>query len=416
LFCAALLSSSLAWAQSEPESDSKSEKDHKISIGTSSAEFGSTADTAGIEVGEFGRNKAESDSSAANPADADTEKKKRGEFAATPIPVVNPTIGNGLGGIGMYAVHLDKNDTVSPPSVFGGGGFATDNGSWMIGAGAKLHLRRDLFRILGGAATGRLNYDFFGIGNDDSDDGSRPSIPLTQKVSGFLIEPKIRFLKGWYIGPRYHLMKNTIGLDWDKIGDPDTERPPDLPELDFQLQTAALGFRVEWDTRDNQFYPRKGSLLDFKTDFFSPKLGADRAYQSIEIAYQGFIGFQEKNVIAFRIAACGTSDEAPFYDICLLGLSKDLRGYQVGEYRDYRMLAGQVEYRRELFWRLGLTGFFGMGEVAPRFSDFNTKNLKPGGGFGVRFLLAKENHVNLRVDFAWGEDNSAIYIGLGEVF
>jgi hypothetical protein len=399
--CFVVFSSSLSlvFAQSVVDAASESKEKPKISVGASSAEFGSTAGSAGIGVDELGTNQV------------DPDKKKRGEFAATPIPVVNPTIGNGLGGIGMYAVHFDKHDGVSPPSVLAGGGFATDNGSWLLALGAKLHLSKDRFRVLGGAATGRLNYDFFGIGNEGG--SGRPAIPLTQKISGFLIEPKFRFVGNWFVGPRYHLSKSAIALDWDKI---EGERPPNLPEQDFRLQTAALGFKVEWDTRDNQFYPLRGSFFDVKTDFFSPKFGGDRTYQSLNISYAGFHSFCQKNVIAYRVSACGSSDDAPFYDICLLGLSKDIRGYQIGEYRDYRMLVGQVEYRRELFWRFGAVGFLGAGQVAETFGNFSTDQIKPGGGFGLRFLLARENKVNVRIDYAWGKDSSALYIGLGEVF
>ena len=48
--------------------------------------------------------------------------------------------------------------------------------------------------------------------------------------------------------------------------------------------------------------------------------------------------------------------------------------------------------------------------------DLGGSDVKPGGGVGVRFLLAKQNRINLRFDYAWGQDSSAFYIGLGEAF
>lgn len=91
---------------------------------------------------------------------------------------------------------------------------------------------------------------------------------------------------------------------------------------------------------------------------------------------------------------CVASEKAPFFDLCLLGLSSDLRGYQIGQYRDNRMLVGQAEYRRELFWRLGAVAFAGAGAVGSSFTSFG--NAEPGGGLGLRFVLAKRNHINLR--------------------
>jgi len=75
-----------------------------------------------------------------------------------------------------------------------------------------------------------------------------------------------------------------------------------------------------------------------------------------------------------------------------------------------------VEYRLQLPKRFGLAAFFGLGEVAPDIASFNNDNLKPGGGGGLRFLLAKKNHVNLRVDYAAGLQGGGLYLGVAEAF
>ena len=348
-----------------------------------------------------------------------TEKTKRVEFAGTPIPVVNPTVGNGLGGIGMLAVHLNPKDTESPPSVFGGGAMFTTNGTVAYGFATKLFLKKDLFRITGAIGGGNLHYDFYGPGSESGDDGL--FVPLRHEAFTFLIEPKVRLAKNWYIGPRYQVVKNTLGLDRDRfegILPPGTPLPPDppLPERDLKLKTAALGMRLEWDTRDSQFYPYSGTLLDAIADFNQPAFGSDRASQNVEVAFQGYMGFKQKNVIAYRASVCSSSGDPAFYNLCLLGKSKDIRGYAVGRFQDRRMLVGQVEYRREMFWRVGGVAYIGAGEVAPSFSDFNTKNILTGGAVGVRFALAEQNKINIRVDYAWGRDSTAFYVGLMEVF
>ena len=38
------------------------------------------------------------------------------------------------------------------------------------------------------------------------------------------------------------------------------------------------------------------------------------------------------------------------------------------------------------------------------------------GGVGLRFTLAKRNHVNLRIDYAWGKSSTALYVGVAEAF
>jgi outer membrane translocation and assembly module TamA len=99
-----------------------------------------------------------------------------------------------------------------------------------------------------------------------------------------------------------------------------------------------------------------------------------------------------------------------------LGTHNDVRGYDTGRYRDKLMLTSQLEYRRELPKRLGFAAFFGLGEVAPEVGKFNADNLKPAGGVGIRYTLAKKNHVNFRVDYAVGLDGGGVYMGVTEAF
>jgi hypothetical protein len=80
------------------------------------------------------------------------------------------------------------------------------------------------------------------------------------------------------------------------------------------------------------------------------------------------------------------------------------------------MLSFQAEWRSELWWRFGAAVFVGAGSVAPDFGDFAWKDTLPSGGVGLRFVLAKKNHVNLRMDYAWGKNSSAFYMSVGEVF
>ena len=110
-------------------------------------------------------------------------------------------------------------------------------------------------------------------------------------------------------------------------------------------------------------------------------------------------------------------DNAPFFDLCLFGASNDLRGYPVGRYQDQTLFAVQTELRAELWPRWGAVVFAGVGEVAPNFGDMNTDNLLPSAGFGIRWMAAPKNRVNLRADLAWGEGGeTAFYLSIGEAF
>ncbi len=80
------------------------------------------------------------------------------------------------------------------------------------------------------------------------------------------------------------------------------------------------------------------------------------------------------------------------------------------------MIALQAEYRRQLEGPWGYVVFAGVGEVAPRLFALNLDDLLPSAGVGLRYTLAEENHINLRVDFAYGKEGGAIHFGAGEAF
>ncbi len=350
-------------------------------------------------------------------AGGDDAPPRRVEFVGAPIPVINPTVGNGLGGVAGLAIRLNADDLESPPSFLAAGGGATSNGTWAWGAGGQMHLWGDRLRVLTVVGAGRVNYDFYGIGSNAGDRDR--FLPVEIDALMFTIEPKVRLGRHWYVGPRYFLLDSDAGINLDRLTDRYPDLPPDLPDLpdpDASVRSAALGLRVQRDSRDSTFYPRTGSVFDTKLDFFDSAFGSQRDYQDLEVSYQGYHGVGPKDVIAYRATVCASTGDAPFYAVCMFGQAQDIRGYAVGEYQDRRMLVGQVEYRRDLFWRFGGVAYVGSGAVAPSLEKFADSRFRLGGGVGLRFTLATENRINLLVDYAWGRGSSAFYVGLGEAF
>ncbi|HSG81899.1 MAG TPA: hypothetical protein VLC48_06605, partial [Gemmatimonadota bacterium] len=85
---------------------------------------------------------------------------------------------------------------------------------------------------------------------------------------------------------------------------------------------------------------------------------------------------------------------------------------------DLDLLALQAEYRLPIWRRIGGVVFGGAGQVAPELQAFRLSQFHGSAGFGVRFLVAKEEGVNLRADVAWGvgEVTSGFYLSIGEAF
>ena len=343
-------------------------------------------------------------------------KERKTEFVGAPIPISNPTIGTGLGIVAALLLPLKKSDTISPPAVIGVGGFYTDSHSYTVGAAMKAYIAEDHWRLLGGGATGQIHYDLFlpGVGPG----GSPPSIPINQDVKGLSAEVLRRVSSTLFVGARYIYADTTLKLDAADLDSPATP-----PSRDFAVTAASLGPRFQSDSRDSTFYPLRGALFDLTADFYEPGFGGNRTYQSYKSSLEGFFSTADRQVLAARVSACEVRGDAPVYALCLFGLSSDLRGYSVGRYLDRSMFTAQAEYRAQLpedlgfFGKFGFVAFAGVGEVAPDFGSMNSENLLPSGGVGIRFLLAKENHINFRIDYAWGKSGSkGLYVGVGEAF
>ncbi len=347
-----------------------------------------------------------------------TRKAKRFEPVIAPIPIINPTLGNGLALGGGVLYHLNKDDLKSPPSFTGGGAFRTSNGSRGYVFAQKLVLKEDKYRLLFAAGRANIHFDFFGIGADAGDAGV--SIPIEVAGRGFLADGSMRvFGRHWFAGVRYYIMRSTVNVDRSNVtpsGEGRFPGRPEIPEIDLELRTAGLGPTLEFDSRSDSFYPRAGAQFRFQASFHGRAVGGRRTYETYQAFYNKFYTVSPKHVLALHASGCQATGSVPFYDLCFFGQTKDVRGYEVGRYIDRVMIAGQAEYRVELRGRLGAAAFFGAGEVARRWADLRSDTLKPGGGVGLRFRLTKESHINLRVDYGWGIGSRGLYLGVTEAF
>ena len=348
----------------------------------------------------------------ATPKDQEPDKKKtekRGSLVIAPIPISSPAFGSGLLLITGYVFKLNEQDKTSPPSWLGGGGVFTNNGTRGLVLGARLYFQENKYQTTMAVAKGSANLDFFGIGRIP---GRAPiSVPLSMDGSIFFGEIMRRTARDIFIGPRFQYRKLGAGIDGLV--------PPggfEVPEIDIRSNSVALGLHVQRDLRDSTFYATKGNLFDFTADFFDQAWGSRREYQVYKVAYNGFHEVAPRQVLAYRAMACSANGSVPFYDLCLFGFNNDLRGYTTGEFQNRRMFAGQAEYRLELRKRLGVAAFGGLGGVARRWGDFRSDELLPAAGAGLRFKLDKKNHINYRIDVAFGREGRTLSIGIGEAF
>jgi hypothetical protein len=341
--------------------------------------------------------------------ESETKKKRllRGSFLVAPLPISSPAIGTGIVPVLGYIFPFRRNDKISPPSVIGVAGLATNNGSRGFAVGGQLYLKENTYRITSGFARGNVNYDIYGIGVF-----AGRKLPLNQTGQAFFAE----FLRriGWkfFTGPRFITGRSFLTVVPNNVGN-----FPIPPNIGLNTTLTSIGAKLTRDTSPNRFYPTSGSFFNFTSDFFSQTLGSKYSFQSYKATFSEYWSLSDAQVLAYDAYFCGTGGSPPFYGNCIYGTDNELRGYTAGQYFTRYALATQLEYRRVLPKRFGFVVFGGIGGVIPSGTQlYGSRKFLPSGGGGLRFALSKKYHVNLRADIAQGRDGHTFGMGVGEAF
>ena len=346
----------------------------------------------------------------AQPKDPKEEKKQkeaRGAFVAAPIPTSSPATGTGAVLAAGYIFPFSKKDKVSPPSVIGAAGLFTNNGTRGFAVVGQLYLKENTYKITSAFVRGNVNYDLYGSGIS-----SGLKLPIEQTGQVFLGEFQRRIGWKFFLGPRFSTGHSLITLR------PSNSTVTVPPDVGLHTTLTAIGVHLTRDTSANRFYPTGGTYFTFTSDFFSQALGSKYSFQSYRTSFAKYWSLSPNQVLASDVYFCATGGKPPFYGNCIYGTNNDLRGYTAGKYFDRYMVTTQVEYRLALPMRLGFVAFGGVGEAFPGGDQvlFTNNSFLPGGGGGLRFLLSRQYHVNLRADIAQGKDGHTFSLGIGEAF
>lgn len=343
----------------------------------------------------------------------EAEPPSSGEWLIAPVPGYSPVLGVTLAGAIAKIYRPAGTSKDSPAWITGGAVFATQNGSWGLGLGQKMNLGDDRWRINGGIAYADVRYRYYGIGNDSGD--VNRYVPLRQTAPIVTGKMMYRVSTGWYVGAQIAAANSTTYINANDLP-PEVAPPPEWDGVSESIKAAlnTITPTIEYDSRDSDFFPRQGILFRATGAIFSDLWGSDFNFEIYSLAYNHYFPFGDRGVLAVRTYARVGAGNVPFFALSTLGQGSDIRGYTPGRYRDKALVSGQVEYRHELSQSWCVAAFFGMGAVGPSIGDI--PRALPAGGFGVRYRLTKESKASIRVDVAWGRDDNAFYISMGEAF
>jgi hypothetical protein len=272
----------------------------------------------------------------------------------------------------------------------------------------QLWFKRETYNIYGELGYQKENYLFFGTGNNV------PSYFHERyyvKVPRFQINALKKFYPHFYAGLKYAIDYNTF----TQFNDTGLLIKGTIPGSKGGYISGG-GAVIKYDNRDNQFYATKGYYVEFVFLSNSPVLGSNYRFDKYSLNMSTYVALPYKQVLAFNAYALANAGNVPFYQMATLGGDTRMRGLYNGRYRDKDCWILQTEYRLFLFWRIGVSLFAGIGNVAAEINQFNLKYTRVAYGGGIRALIDKKQHLNIRFDAGLSNGNVNYYFTIGEAF
>lgn len=345
------------------------------------------------------------------PADSTTRQKllRKSSFIPVPILYYTPETRWAGGLAALYAFRTRGQSDAARPSQLQLGLAYTQERQVLIYLPFQLFSKDESQQAYGELGYYRYVYQFFGIGNDTR---------LADEESYSVSFPRLRLNALRLVAPHHYL---GLRYWWDNYRITDTQEGGLLAQDDISGsqggQVSGGGLVWNYDSRDQIFYPTKGFWTEAEVWTSAQVLGSDFNFSRLALDAVGYFSKNEKHVLAVNAWLVYTQGEVPFQQLSFLGGPKKLRGHFEGRFRDNNLWVLQAEYRALIRGRFGATLFGGMGAVSPQLKGLFGQAVHLGFGLGLRFMLSKKDHINLRLDVASNEYGQLFpYLTVREAF
>jgi hypothetical protein len=326
-----------------------------------------------------------------------------------PLPVISYAPETKLvGGLALIGVQRRAGgDSTDRPTTMAASAVYTQRSQVSADLGVEHWTAGNRWVVAAAAQFARYPYEWYGIGNDTPDSAEN----YTSRTSGGGVDVRRRFGRALYVGANYEFQRVEM-LEVETGGLLDGDEVIGAGGGNVSM----LGLSTSWDTRDNVYWASRGSFVQLGAGQSDQTLGSDFAFHRVTLDARKYVPVGRTRVLALQGVAVAVGGDVPFDQLAQLGGQNVMRGYLQGRYRDKSAVAAQAEFRTPVWRRLGAAVFAGAGDVAPGLSDLSLSDLKPSGGFGLRYALSKDEKMNIRLDFGGGRGSSGTYLTLGEAF
>ncbi len=332
-----------------------------------------------------------------------TRPKK--QFIPLPIVYYTPETHVGYGVLGACLFQAGANARTSNIDF---AAIYTQNHQLVLDPTLTIFTRNERYLIKANLLYTQFPEFYYGIGND-----TRPINRELIAYSSFRTYAKVlRQVKpGWFVGVQQQFF-STFNVRRSST----TPHPVNTLVGELGSRTNGLGLSSIVDTRDNIYSATRGWYAEVSGLAYRPLFGSQYTFTNYLLDLRHYQSLTPKTVVAWQVFLNLNTGTVPFKQAATLGGSMLMRGYYNGRYRDNHALILQAELRQRLVGRLGGAVFVATGDVAHQLSEFSVGDLKLTGGAGLRWLLSRQEHVNLRVDVAFGRHTQGLYFNISEAF
>ncbi|WP_394154494.1 BamA/TamA family outer membrane protein [Vibrio maritimus] len=357
-------------------------------------------------------------------------------FLPVPIVITEPAIGVGGGMLGMFLhesdderekrkqhalTSLDGGAQLLAPAITVAGGAYTDNGTWMALIGHRHTWNEDSIRYIGGAGYGHANIDvykrFQGDGLPGFIDPYSGTLGMGTESEGFLMKQRVSFRvpnSDLFLGvsQTYSSFSTTI----DSLSLDINDRNLEMSNLGakFDSSLSALGLVAEYDTRNNLFFPTKGSSVVAEYLVYDSALGSDFDYATFEVDAYQYVPVNKHLTLAFAGSYSSLNTDESY----LPPLAKpyiNMRGVAAYKYQGDEVSTLQAQAMWHLNHRWTINAFYGVGSTAEEHNEL-FEDTVDAYGVGFRYQIARRYGIHVGVDVAFSEDQGTAYFQVGTGF
>jgi len=337
-------------------------------------------------------------------ADTISTRQKPVQIMLLPIIFKSPDTGWAFGALPQLVYRTSSSGN---PSSIRMDSYYTQKKQYHILLRSRYWFHGDARSLTGKVSLKKWPTSFYGIGRDASSDHSEK---FTETLLEAYIEGSSRISPGLFAGIGY-------GLRYGKIGNEDLNGVLFSGLIPGSGNTIVSGVStvLQVDTRDNHFFPSRGSLHRAELFTALKPLGSDYGFTLFTLDLRHYISFFPSHVLAIQGIGMVSTGNVPFRMLPSVGST--LRGYSTVRHIDRNLIALQLEYRVvPATWRLGFVAFGGAGEVFNRTGNIQMNKLKFAAGIGLRYQFSRSEKINIRIDYGMGRDSSGDYIDINEAF